>query len=91
MYSISKKTNKFGISPIAKDAKLGLIKVCVEPTCEALWHNCPTEIKKCADCGGSIKMINQETYFKKFAFRFFQYDQPSGDFFRPKIVDNCFK
>lgn len=83
-YSTSVLTDEFGNSIISENEKLGLIKVCVVPECESVYHNCPFEVKKCEFCNGSIKMINQETYFKKFADRFFQYDQPTGEYFRPK-------
>lgn len=82
-YSTSNLTNEIGVSVVPEKIKLGLIKVCVEYGCESVYHNCPEKVKKCEFCGGSIKMINQETYFKKFANRFFQYDQPTGEYFRP--------
>lgn len=87
IYSTSPLTDAFGNSPVAENVQLGLIKMCVEPGCESVYHNCPFEVKRCEFCGGSIKMINQQTYFKKFSDRFFQYDQPSGDYFRPKKPD----
>jgi coproporphyrinogen III oxidase-like Fe-S oxidoreductase len=86
VYSTSSLTDKFGISNVNNDIKLGLIKVCVQPECESLYHNCPFEVKRCEFCGGSIKMINQETYFKKFSDRFFQYDQPTGEYLRPRKI-----
>lgn len=87
VYSTSSLTDEFGNSNIINDVELGLIKVCVVPQCESVFHNCPFEIKKCEFCDGSIKMINQETYFKKFSDRFFQYDQPTGEYFRPKKIN----
>jgi hypothetical protein len=61
-----------------------LIKVCPDPGCEAVYHNCKVSDKKCKDCGGSIKMINETTYSKKFKNHFFQYDYESMDFLRPQ-------
>lgn len=87
-YSTSPLTDEFGNSIITNDFKLGLIKICVVPACESVYHNCPYELKKCEFCGGSIKMINQDTFFKKFSNRFFQYNQPTGDYYRPKIIEN---
>lgn len=84
VYATSLLTNEIGVSNVNDDVKLGLIKVCVEPGCESLYHNCPFKVKRCEFCGGSIKMINQETYFKKFSDRFFQYDHPTGEYFRPQ-------
>lgn len=86
-YSTSPLTDSYGNSIISENVKLGLIKVCVEPGCESVYHNCDFKVKKCEFCGGSIKMINQETYFKKFSDRFFQYDQKTGEYFRPKKQD----
>ena len=34
---------------------LGLIKVCPDPGCEAVYHNCAKKQTKCIDCGGNIK------------------------------------
>lgn len=42
------------------------IKVCVDPGCEAVYHNCHTKPSYCFDCGGRIMEINQDTYTKKF-------------------------
>lgn len=86
IYSTSSLTNEIGVSVVSQNVVLGLIKVCVEYGCESVYHNCPVEIKKCEFCGGSIKMINQDTYFKKFSDRFFQYDQPTGEYFRPQKI-----
>lgn len=62
----------------------GLIKVCPDPHCDAVWHNCPKEQTKCLDCGGNIMLINEPTYWKKFSENFFQYDFPTHEYFRPK-------
>lgn len=83
-YSTSNLTDEIGVSVVPENVKLGLIKVCVEFGCESVYHNCPEKIKKCEFCGGSIKMINQDTYFKKFSDRFYQYNQPTGEYFRPQ-------
>ena len=60
-----------------------LIKVCPDPGCGAVYHNCKVEDKKCKDCGGSIKMINQETHKRKFADWFWQYDYQTMEYLRP--------
>jgi len=82
-YSTSPLTDEFGNSIVADDVVLGLIKVCADPLCGNIYHNCPFEVKRC-ECGGGIKMINQDTFFKKFSNTFFQYDQPSGEYYRPR-------
>jgi hypothetical protein len=59
-----------------------LIKICPNPQCEAVWHNIPKTVTKCQDCGGNVKIINEETYWKKYANNYFQYDFESQDYFR---------
>lgn len=56
------------------------LKVCIDPHCEAVWHNCPSGYKvatHCLDCDGNLIKINEETYRKKYAGNFFQYDYPT--------------
>jgi len=60
------------------------IKVCPDPQCEAIFHNCPKNLTKCKDCGGWIIAINEDTYWKKFAKSFFQYDYASHKYYYPK-------
>jgi hypothetical protein len=62
---------------------LGLIKVCPNPNCEAVWHNIPKKQTHCNDCDNTIIIVNEDTYWKKFANNWFQYDFISGDIFRP--------
>lgn len=83
-YSTSILTDEFGNSFVPENVVLGLIKVCGDPCCGTIFHNCPFEVKRCSFCDGSIKMINQETFFKKFSNNFFQYDQPTGEYYRPR-------
>ncbi|MBD3748965.1 MAG: hypothetical protein IE931_05670 [Sphingobacteriales bacterium] len=63
---------------------LGLIKICGDPHCDAIYHNCTKDFKKCLDCGGTVKMINEDTYWKKYSNYFFQYDANTHQYFRPK-------
>lgn len=60
------------------------IKVCPDPCCDAVYHNCTKDHTKCLDCGGRIMKINQKTYWKKFSKNWFQYDFITGAYFRPK-------
>ncbi len=60
------------------------IKVCPNPHCEAVYHNCPKNETHCKDCGGNIMKINQETYTRKFADKFFQFDFKTMEYYRPK-------
>ena len=64
-------------------APSGVIKVCPDPQCEAVWHNCPVNQTRCQDCNGNIIKINQSTFLKKFANSFFQYDYQTREYFRP--------
>ena len=60
------------------------IKICGDPHCEAVWHNCPKEQTHCKSCGGNMMKINYETYRKKFANNFFQYDYATEEYYRPQ-------
>jgi hypothetical protein len=60
-----------------------LIKVCPDPSCEAVWHNIPKSYTKCNDCGGRVMLINKNTFKSKFINNWFQYDFETGKFFRP--------
>lgn len=62
----------------------GIIKVCPDPGCEAVWHNCPQQHTKCNDCGGNIMKINEDTFWKKFSNNWFQYDFLTNKYFRPQ-------
>lgn len=56
--------------------KLNCIKICMDPHCDAVFHNIPKSITRCLDCNGRLLEINLSTYFKKFQDHFFQYDYP---------------
>jgi hypothetical protein len=62
-----------------------VIKVCADPHCEAVWHNCPKEHTKCKDCGGKLIAINEKTYGQKFVGWFFQYDFDTHEYYYPGI------
>lgn len=62
---------------------LGIIKVCPDPRCEAVYHNCPKKHTKCNNCGGRIIEINENTFWKKFAKNWFQYDFTTNEYYRP--------
>lgn len=61
-----------------------LVKVCPDPKCEAVYHNCPKEHTRCNDCGGNIIQINKDTFWKKFSMNWFQYDFLTGEYYRPQ-------
>ena len=63
---------------------LGLIKVCPDPGCEAVYHNIPKSHTKCNDCGGNVMLINGETYWSKFSNNWFQYDFETMEIYRPQ-------
>lgn len=60
-----------------------IIKVCGNPNCEAIYHNCPAKETKCKDCGGRLIKINEKTYKSKYSNNFFQYDFTTGQYYRP--------
>jgi hypothetical protein len=62
----------------------GLIKICANPHCEAIFHNIPKLHTRCNDCNGWIIIINEKTYWKKFSKNWFQYDFNTGKLYRPK-------
>ena len=59
------------------------IKICGDPYCEAIFHNCPKKETHCKDCGGRLIEINETTYWKKYSCNFFQYDFFTMEYFRP--------
>jgi hypothetical protein len=61
-----------------------MIKVCPDPQCEAVYHNCEKSDTRCLDCGGWIKAINLKTYESKFSNNWFQYNRLTGEYYRGK-------
>lgn len=61
----------------------GVIKICPNPHCDAVYHNVPKKHTRCEDCGGRIMQINEKTYWKKFSLYFFQYDFNTMEYYRP--------
>jgi hypothetical protein len=59
-----------------------LIKICPDPHCDTIYHNCTEKDKKCKNCGGTIKMINEKTFFKKYINHFWQLDYKTENFYR---------
>jgi len=65
-----------------------MIKVCIDPMCDTVFHGMPDSEKRCPDCGCRLVKISYETYFKKYASHFFQFDYKSGKYFRPNLKKN---
>jgi hypothetical protein len=63
------------------DAK---IKVCIDPTCEAVYHNVPVKATRCKECGMRLVAINEMTYWSHFSQYFFQYDWNTDELYRKK-------
>jgi len=61
-----------------------VIKICVDPTCSAIWHNIPKSYTKCNDCGARVIYINENTFYSKFSNNWFQYDFLTNEYFRPQ-------
>ncbi len=68
---------------MSNNKQSSVIKVCGDPQCDAVYHNCPVKITRCRDCNGRIIKINNETYNKKYANYFFQYDFLTMNYYRP--------
>lgn len=62
----------------------GNIKVCGDPTCDAIWHNIPKTYTRCKNCNGYLILINQKTFFNKFSNNYFQYDFVTEEYYRPQ-------
>ena len=52
----------------------GIIKICPDPTCEQVHHNCQKKASYCTNCGHRIIEINEKTYLLKFIKNSFQVD-----------------
>jgi hypothetical protein len=64
---------------------LGLIKICGDPGCEAIFHNIPKNHTKCNDCHiGKLIEINEYTFWKKYSNNYFQYDFITDEYYRPE-------
>lgn len=60
-----------------------MIKVCIDPGCEEVAHNCSKEETRCRSCAGILVAITEQQYWKKFSANFFQYDYLTGNFYKP--------
>lgn len=65
-----------------------MIKVCINPQCDQVAHNCKPQDNHCSNCDTRIIAIDEATYHKKFRFNFFQIDQQTGELYRPEVVVN---
>jgi hypothetical protein len=61
-----------------------LIKVCLDPMCEAVYHNCEPSDRRCLCCGHKLLRIDAKTWEKKYSKWFWQYDFQTQEFYRPK-------
>lgn len=59
------------------------IKVCIDPHCEEVAHNCDKKETRCRSCGGRLIAITKKQYWKKFRANFFQYDYVTGQLYKP--------
>ena len=62
------------------------IKICVDPQCEAVWHNIPVKQTHCKDCGGRVMAVTEKAFWKQFSHNWFQYDFTTGEYLRPQIA-----
>lgn len=66
----------------------GVIRVCPNPNCDAIFHNVPPRKTECLDCSARTVTISEEWYWKKFSDSFFQYDYNTHEFFYPTKHDH---
>ena len=59
-----------------------MTKVCPDPYCDSVYHNCKKENTRCLNCNGRIMRINQSTFQKKFSLNYFQFDYQTRDYLR---------
>lgn len=55
------------------------IKVCIDPQCGQVAHNCDKKETRCRNCGMILVAINEKTYLAKFADEFFQIDHNTDE------------
>ena len=84
--AVSQRNLRYYSPPLSN--MLGLIKVCGDPHCGAVWHNIPKNHTHCKNWDGRVIIINEETYWKKFSNEFFQYEFETEEYFRPTKDEN---
>ena len=62
-----------------------MIKVCINPQCDAVFHNCNKSDTRCNDCGGILVRISDKTYQRNFKWIYCQYDYQTMEYFSPEI------
>lgn len=62
-----------------------VLKVCIDPNCDSVAHNCMKSETHCRECNSGLVEINKECYMKKFINNYFQYDYSNdmGDIVTP--------
>lgn len=61
---------------------MSAIRVCINPHCEAIMHNCSPAHTRCPDCDTYAVAINYDLFFKKYRNHYFQYNMNTGEIFR---------
>ncbi len=64
---------------------MSCLKVCINPHCDAVAHNCNKKETHCRDCDSGLVEINKGTYQEKYINNYFQYDYSNniGDVISP--------
>ncbi|MDV7397550.1 hypothetical protein RZS08_39485, partial [Arthrospira platensis SPKY1] len=62
-------------------------KVCIDPHCEEVAHNCPKSETRCRTCGMVLVEINEKTYEAKFRDAMWQIDYRTGRYYRPILKE----
>ena len=61
------------------------MKICIDATCETVWHNTPKEVKRCKDCGTELIEISLKTYLDRFITYVWQFDYRNNQRLRPTV------
>lgn len=65
-----------------------VLKVCIDPHCEEVAHNCPKTETRCRNCGMLLVKINEMAYRKKYAYNTFQIDYETGDLITDQVISS---
>lgn len=67
-------------APNQNHKPMKVIKVCINPTCGDVAHNCPKNETRCRNCDYRLVEINKELYIRKYLFDPCQIDYDTDQF-----------
>jgi hypothetical protein len=56
-----------------------VLKICIDPHCSEIAHNCPKSETKCRTCSMKLVEISRSTFEKKFLNFPFHFDYRTGE------------